>query len=313
MKLIQSPVKFDVARHTYTLPDGRQLTGVTGLMKKHGLSPDYSDVPPAVLKRAADRGSAIHGVVQDCINGLYEEALASPAEKQVADLWEAFCYGNGLKAAESEYLVSDMETCASKIDIVLDDCSLADLKTTSELHTDALQWQLSIYAYLFEMQNPGLKVPALYGVHYNVRSKTFSLHPVKRLPDGEIARLLECEKAGRQFVPDTPAMTADETSLIAYVEQERLPSVLQQLAQAKAVVEELQSRLDTAYASIYAQMEQAGIEKIEAASYTVTRRAPSVRTTIDGKALRAEMPEVAERYTRTSEVKGSVTIRIKQS
>lgn len=310
--LVKSPVRFDAAAHTYTLGD-RSLSGVTSLMKRHGLSPDYSDVPAAVLKRAADRGSAIHGVVQDCINGMYEPEIASPAEKEVADMWEAFRHGNGLRPVEAEYLVSDNETVASKIDIVLDDCSLADLKTTSELHVGALSWQLSIYACLFEMQNPGLKVPALYGVHYDVRKKVFSLHGVARHPDAEVARLLECERTGAEFVPDAPPVTEDETAIISYVERERLPSIIGQLAHARAVVEELQARLDAAYSAMYAQMEKAGIDKIEGRGYTITRRAPSVRTTIDGRALREEMPEIAARYTKNSQVKGSVAIKIKDN
>lgn len=309
-ELVQSPVAFDVVGHTYTL-GGRTLMGVTSLMRKHGLSPDYSGIPATTLKRAADRGSAIHGVLQDCINGLYEEELASPAERELADMWLAFCHGRGLRPEVSEYLVSDGETVASKIDVILDDCSLCDIKTTSELHMDALEWQLSIYAYLFEMQNPGLKVPCLYAIHYHVRTKVFSLHPVRRRADGEIRRLLECERTGVQFVPDAPAMTEDETSIVSYVEQERLPAIVQRLAGAKAVVEELQARLDAAYATMYAQMEAAGIERIEGSGWTLCVRRPSERTTIDTRALRAEMPEVAERYVRTTRVAGGVTLKMK--
>ena len=51
--------QFDKNKHEYTL-DGRPLISVTQLMKKHGLSPDYSAVDPEVLFAAAERGTLIH-------------------------------------------------------------------------------------------------------------------------------------------------------------------------------------------------------------------------------------------------------------
>ena len=51
---------FDETSHTYLLDDDKILIGVTSLMKKFGLSPDYSGIPEATLKKAAEEGTAIH-------------------------------------------------------------------------------------------------------------------------------------------------------------------------------------------------------------------------------------------------------------
>ena len=63
----------------------------------------------------------------------------------------------GYKAFANEYTVSDNEHFASNIDCVWEKderISLGDIKTTANLDLEYLGWQLSIYAYLFELQNP---------------------------------------------------------------------------------------------------------------------------------------------------------------
>ena len=57
---INSHVYFDDITHSYLTNDGEFLIGVTSLMRKHGLSPDYSSIPEDVLQKAAERGSKVH-------------------------------------------------------------------------------------------------------------------------------------------------------------------------------------------------------------------------------------------------------------
>lgn len=314
VSLAQSPVLFDAWAHTYTAPGGRRLSGVTELMRRHGLSPDYSGVPEATLRRAAERGTAVHGIIQDCVNGLFDDGAATARERAVADTWEAFRIGAGLEPLASEYLVSDCELVASKVDLVLSDLRLCDVKTTSTLHTSSLEWQLSIYAWLFERQNPGLRVPSLHAIHYDTRRGAFTLHGVRRLPDAEVSRLLACERAGARYTPP-PAPTdggAAAEGIRAFAEGAGLPAALSRLAEAKAVVDGLQARLDEAYAELYARMTEAGVDRVECPSFTLTRRPPTTRTTLDAKALRAEAPDVAARFTRTCEVRGGVTLRMRK-
>lgn len=44
----------------------------------------------------------------------------------------------------------------------------------------------------------------------------------------------------------------------------------------------------------------------------VTRIEPSTKTTIDSERLRADLPEIAERYEKVSAVKGYVRITIRE-
>lgn len=52
MKLpINNKVYFDSITHSYVREsDGKYLSGVTGLMRKHGLSTDYLGIPEHILK-----------------------------------------------------------------------------------------------------------------------------------------------------------------------------------------------------------------------------------------------------------------------
>ena len=121
----------------------------------------------------------------------------------------------GLPVLASEYLVSDGTDFASMIDKVLrvDDntVDLVDLKTTSILHENALKNQLSIYAYLFEKQNPGMKVRNLYGLHIQ-KNNQVSLVKVDRMSDASIETLMNNERIRlmqQQQQPQTPVQTEE--------------------------------------------------------------------------------------------------------
>lgn len=52
-------INYDSGTHTYW--NGLdQLISVTQLLKKHGIAPDYSEVPESVLEAAAKKGTDIH-------------------------------------------------------------------------------------------------------------------------------------------------------------------------------------------------------------------------------------------------------------
>ena len=120
----------------------------------------------------------------------------------------------GYKAFANEYTVSDNEYFASNIDCVwekADKISLGDIKTTLHLDEEYLSWQLSIYAYLFEFQNPLIKVDKLFGIW--VRGDKHELVEIPRKPDEEVKKLMECEMKGEQYLSNLPVPApADEKS-----------------------------------------------------------------------------------------------------
>lgn len=293
-------VTFDEDLHIYYTVDGKPLIGVTSLMKKHGLSPDYSMVPPEVLERAAERGTAVHRALQSYDDG--DTVVFDATVKAYAKAMSM----KGLQVIASEYLVSDGECVASSIDKVLADGSLADVKTTAEPHYDSVRRQLSIYKHLFEAQNPGLKVPHIYLIHVrNARVKIEELEPVD---DAEVRRLLDCERDGLPYAPET-----QENGLIPLdpSEEVQLVRLEREMADLAAKTAELKAVRDAIYAKLYDSLSRAKVKSIDRGAYKVTLVSPSLRESIDSARLKKEMPEVAEKYMKTSEVKGGVRVTIK--
>lgn len=53
-----------------------------------------------------------------------------------------------------------------------------------------------------------------------------------------------------------------------------------------------------------------GKKEIILDGFSASYKKPTIRTTIDSKRLKAELPEIYEEYSKTSEVAGSVTIKV---
>ena len=64
-------------------------------------------------------------------------------------------------------------------------------------------------------------------------------------------------------------------------------------------------------AQLMKAMEQYGVKKFESDSVTFTYTAPTVRNSIDSVKLKKELPDVAAKYTKTSNVSASVKIEVK--
>ena len=287
-------VAFNEWLHVYTASDGHTLIGVTELMKRHGLSPDYGGISKDVLEKAAARGTAIHQLLQD-----YDDGKAV-IEDENLKAYKAL----GLKVHCSEYLVSDNEIVATFIDKVLDDCSLADVKTTSSVHRRPLEWQLSIGAYLFELQNPGKKVPHLYCIH--VRDGKAKLIEVSRIPNEAVERLLECERCGVVYsdnpVPADAALALEEQAVV-------LAEQLDQIARLKLAIKETEQASAELQQRLYDYMTENNLDEMACELGTFVRKAPYTKKALDSTRLKKEKPELYEQYLKESEIKGSITFK----
>lgn len=305
MELIKNTrVTFHPVGHIYKLDGKKRLIGVTSLMKKYGLSVDYSDIPEDVLKRAADRGTAIHKVFEDYDNG--REVVETPELKAYRKL--------GLNVLESEYLVSDNETLASSIDKVLyvDDATvdIADVKTTSRFHDDTVGIQLGIYAYLFERQNPGIKVRDCYGIH--VRNGGAKLIKVERWPSGKAAELIGWERDGidpSEVAAEKEAPAPSLTSLLPAKAAEKVVEAERTIASLKESIKKFEDSVAEYRDSIVRHMQGNAIKKMEFSGCSFTLKDEYTRESIDSAALRKKYPDIAIECTKTTTVKASVIFK----
>lgn len=287
---INKKVFFDDITHSYINSEGELLIGVTSLLKKHGLSADYAGIPEDILNKAAERGSKIHKDIELFCYG--EQVDMTDEVKLFSELQ--------LKVAANEYLVSDNTLVASSIDLVLGDNTLVDIKTTSTLHIEPLTWQLSIYAYLFELQTK-LKVPALFGLH--IRNGKAKMVEIQRIPAETIIELLNAEREGRIY-KNTPIKTDEEQIRQIY----DLESIIIDIEQK---TKEMKEKRDILKAKLYEEMEKNNLKQIDNELLKITRILPTSRVSVDSKKLSSEYPQIYDAVKKETQIQGTIKITIK--
>lgn len=307
MKLKENKkVYFDELSHSYWLGD-KELIGCTSLMKKHGLSPDYGGISQEVLEHAAELGSQAHKAIEDYCDKV--ETLNIPLIKSFAKL--------GLNIIHTEYLVSDNKVVASLVDLVEEvegGVVLWDMKRTSTVHKDALATQLGLYKYLFELQNKTIKVvgckclPIKKGNKDDILADTCGT-PVDITPISteKVKAILDAEAKGEiysELPSEEPTATfLTETEKAELVEAERNIAELDALLKrAKAVADAYKERL-------LGFMQENGIEKLKVGNGTYSVKAEYSRTAVDSARLKAEQPDIYDKYSKTTIGKASLTYK----
>lgn len=318
MELNTSPVRFDADTHTYTTTDGNILSGVTPIIA--WLFPEtYATVPQAVLDRAAQHGHDVHAACQMADNlGLTAE------EEPLAANYLRLRHEAHLQPVANEYLISDpRERIASSIDCVMQDSegniTLCDIKTTAQLHRRNVAVQLSIYADLFEQQNPTLHVARLAAIW--LPRPTYGLPQIiclDRLPTAPLQAAVEAYLVGDDYRPHRAALFPDETNETAAPEAttDNVPDSVREAEAAIIDIDEtmkyMKERRDNLTLGLLTLMKQHGVKKWETPRLALTYVAPTRRRTLDSKHLQTAYPEAYNACLVESETKESLRITVKK-
>lgn len=308
-----SRVVFYPFSHDYILDGEKLLMGITTLMKKHGLSADYSHIDEDVLQHAAELGTQAHEAIEAYCDGLPTPDI--PLIKSFKKL--------GLNIISTEYLVTDYETVASSIDLVngVDDntVDLIDMKRTSSIHKDALAAQLGFYKVFFEAINPDVKVRKCYCLPIKKGNKDDILKDtcgklveIEPMSVEKINAVLLAEKEGRIYHEDGE----DENALLIANTIEGFLSVgfgdaLRLLADYQSKVKEIEDNIAGAKEQIYQEMLAKNVDKVEVNGVSISLKRPYQSSKFDSASFKKDHPEVYESYLKTSDVKGNITIKIK--
>jgi hypothetical protein len=327
VKLNKSGVVFDASTHTYsTMIEGERPhifpRSVTGIIRDNLFADEYKGVDRATLAKAADYGTKVHEEVE-----LYERMgieLMSDEAKEIVNMRLRKRY----HWLESEYFVSDNDYVAGSIDCVWESMAtkgslaLADIKTTYNYNEEYVTWQLSIYAYLFELQNPGLKIDKLFCCwtkkkKVNGEERFFhECYELKRKPVAEVVALIEADKARRSGEGATaePPLTekADVPALLDKDAIEAFIEIKEKAEAAKEAYDELTTRMR-------ALMRENGMKTFDGGRLRLTYTEASERTesvsVFDEAAFRKENPELYAKYvketkkTKKTNERLTVTIR----
>lgn len=305
-KLNESNVIYIEDTHEYFTPDFKKLHGITGFINEQLFPGKLDGIPESVLALATERGKRVH---EECEN-IDNEGIE--AESKQGENYLRLKSDFGLNHIASEYIVTDNEFIASPIDkVYLGRYSysviLGDIKTTYKLDMLYLSWQLSIYAYFFEKQNPHLKVDSLVAIWLKGEEHDTIL-PVDRIPDKEIEIFLQCCKEGLRYV--------DNCSADSYVAKlNDLPAKVSNVEESVYQLIEMQKTLDEQMNKFKSQllelMKEAKADNIKGDLITITRKKAYQRESFDAKALKEKYPDVYDEFVKVSDVKESIQIKAK--
>ena len=289
-------IHFDEKEHKYY--DGlTELISVTQLLKKHGLSTDFSAVPERILNAAAEKGTAIHKRIENYVN------TGQLGDGEYQDHLQRFVDVFGRKFVWSEIIVGN-DVVAGTVDLIGYDV-VADVKTGSTINKESWAWQLSIYEYLIrhglsEEIDPQDE-PYTIGVIRLTDNECEWVH-LNNIPDEEIERLFECERNGelytQQLIPSDLALKVEQAEQsLAIVET------------AKKSAEETAKKYR---AELLEYMEKNNIKQFKGEKVTVTYVAPQIRSGYDMKALELYHSDILHKYPKNTEVKASLRITVKE-
>lgn len=313
--LKESSVIFNETEHTYTL-NGKKLGGVTAIVK--WLFPGtYTDIPEAVLMKAAAHGSLIHSKCE-----LYDTCGLGNDLPEVQE-YIRLKNENSLVTEANEYLVDDGKDIASSIDVVFakgeDDCyPLADIKTTSKIHVDNVTLQLSIYAYLFELCNKGKKAGKLYVIWLpKEKYGKAELMELKRVPTAACKKIIKAylakEDSTLYRVKYFGAEMKEESTEIEPIE-EALPVSLKdaenEIIKLETAIKELEAKQKEMKAGLMALMVEHNVKKWSSERLTITRKLDGVRENLDTTKLKKEHPDIYAECVKVSPTKGGITIKV---
>ena len=305
IELKDSGVLFNKELHEYRL-DGKQLSGITGMLQRQLFPDEFEGIPESAINEAARYGTEVHESIE-----AFDSFWVNDGIQEVQD-YISLCNENGLVHERSEYTVTDGENWASNIDKVYrtsnNSFSIGDIKTYGTMTSEKIEkarWQLSIYAYFFELQNTGAEVEKLFIIHLRNKTKpdgTFDhraeILPVERIPSQTCKELLDADLQGKQFT--NPYSIPDK-----YKEKE---SYIRQLIQTK---NEVEARLSEIKSEILEDMEAMGVRTWETGTMRLTRKMPSVRISFNAAKFKEDHPEIDfTPYERASNVSGSLLIAV---
>lgn len=305
MKLTDSGVVFNPGPHTYFL-NGKELFGITPMLSRQ-LFPHKYDNPDNLskdtwddkLRNSQDRGHLVHSRIE-----LYDSLDIGDSEE--IESYKKIKKVKGFTTLANEYIVTDKEHYASAIDLVFEEkdgsISLGDIKTTYKLDTEYLMWQLSIYAYLFELQNPELSVNNLYGIW--LRGDKSSCVDIERVPIDIVKELLECDVKGEQFIDPYKSPVMSEVPARVY-------EVEQYMIDLDSKIKELSEKKQQILDGLLPMMHEANVTSWKGNHIQLIRRAASQRESFDLKKFKEDNKDFdTSPYMKTSNVKESITFKI---
>ena len=294
----KSKIKFDASTHTYTL-GGKELISVTTLLKKHGLVADVSHIDEGVLRRAGERGTAIHAELENFVK------TGDMGFTQEVEWFKEWVDENRANQMQAEQIVHN-DLVAGTVDLTgilaEDTFFIADFKTASKLDKQGVRWQLSLYAYLLNV--PQELCSNLIALHFTPDGmKEIYLDPI---PAEEIEKLLDAERNFQLY--QQQLITLDELELEEVKEFERQYLILDSL---EAQIKAHKDYVHKMFLAKFEQYKDHGLDAFETEHVRFKYVAEHDKAHFDKTALKKKYPQIYAEFDGKTKVKPSLRITLK--
>lgn len=303
-------MKFDEQKHEYER-NGTVYTSVTQLLKKYGLSANYEGIPQDVLTKAANKGKNIHKNLELYING--DKSMLGTANE--VDMFDNYVKTRGIDLAmtKSEQMVyDDNYKIAGTVDIQYADGSdsiVADFKTTSQLHIDAVAWQLSIYNYLLSKGDVMTYYFNKLKVFHYTGTKLY-VKDIYLVDFDAVKQLLETNLRG-----DATFDYVKSTNVVAGSDELLIGQILNELDSHEAVVDKLKGELNVLLDKVKEKMVLQKDYSYRGDSFILHYVHPQTRLSLDQLKVKSYLEskgEKVEDYMKTTITKDSVKAVVKR-
>lgn len=289
-------IMFDEVAHTYTdTVTGNIIPSVTQIINAvYGSG--LEQAPSQFVERAAEKGSKIHAEIDT-----YLTKGTQGETKEFYSWHDWFCFGEKFLGHSVAEQVIFCETkngnFAGKFDFWANGF-LYDWKTSKTATRKQLEkWQMQLSLYCYALRQNGYVVnEPLKVVHITDKVAVIN---VDYLGDEWVENTVKIYYEGQKVEnkPETSLQTVDEQTLAHF------GNVLKQIAELEKSIEPIREQ-------IKAEMEKRKILALKADNVSVTYVAPTKRETFDTKRFKAENVDLYKQYTKTSEVKSSIRIKV---
>ncbi len=308
IQLNPSGILFNESEHRYFDANDNELQGITSTIIAWLFPDTYDGIPQSVLDSAKEHGSYVHSCIE--MTSVVGATEGCPESRQFLEMLAE----HKMSVVEHEYIVTGFGRFASPVDVVLQDEEggiwLADIKTTSALHTPKVRLQLSIYALFFELLNPHLKVKGIVEIWL----------PKEKYRTASYNGWVEIPRTGAQETEETIMAylnCSDPQPYLAYFmpEIEGLPQkyncLMSEIASLEQQAKAIKELADNAKATLLEAFRQYGVKKIDNELMSITYIAPSKRKSVDSTKLKADFPEAFAVCLKETETKDSIKITLK--
>lgn len=281
---LKSDVRFMADGHRYFLGEEQVKYSLTQILRMFNISPDYNDVPKKVLKKASERGTMIHDILET-----YDNYLELPPfiTTEIVPLIRDYV-NKKQDVLVSEFIVSYDTLLATKIDKVIYDNQtgeviVADVKVTAQPHIDSVKYQCSFGAYML-YKTTGIEADKGRLIWLNRKTNKCELQDFNLIPFEELDKFIEALK-NDDF---KPYQLIESPGNVLQLNKDVIKEIQDLIKQEQ----EVKDKLKTLKNNLKELMRKKGIKQAKFDGLLLTYVLPTTKQTFDLERLRTDYAEI---------------------